>query len=175
MITQKNFFFKKKQILQLTILAVLMLAGMSLYEALKQILFPEITIWQSHLITIVFSTLCATVAGFFILRKYIRLTDTLTQKNKESEALAEELEITIEKLKLTLSEIKTLTGLIPICSYCKKIRDDEGNWIQLEKYIREHSDAEFSHGLCVDCAKKMYPNFFDCQPDEEIYLKDSEL
>ncbi|HQE59339.1 MAG TPA: sensor with HAMP domain protein, partial [Spirochaetota bacterium] len=54
--------------------------------------------------------------------------------------------------------IKILSGLIPICSSCKKIRDDAGYWHQIEKYIKEHSDAVFSHGLCPICAKELYPD-----------------
>lgn len=57
------------------------------------------------------------------------------------------------------NEIKTLKGFLPICSSCKKIRDDKGYWTQIEAYIREHSEAEFSHGLCPDCMKRLYPDF----------------
>ncbi len=59
----------------------------------------------------------------------------------------------------TIEEVKTLRGVIPICSSCKKIRDDEGIWSQIETYIRDHSEVEFSHGLCPDCVKKLYPDF----------------
>jgi len=65
-------------------------------------------------------------------------------------------------LKKTLSEVKTLRGFLPICSHCKKIRDDNGYWKQIEAYIQEHSHAEFSHSICQECAKKYYP-------DMEIY------
>jgi hypothetical protein len=60
-------------------------------------------------------------------------------------------------LKEALAEVKTLSGLIPICMTCKKIRDDNGYWNQLEAYISEHSEAEFSHGLCPECLRKHYP------------------
>ena len=53
--------------------------------------------------------------------------------------------------------VKVLKGLLPICTSCKKIRDDQGYWNQLEIYIREHSEAEFTHGLCPECVKKFYP------------------
>ncbi len=59
-----------------------------------------------------------------------------------------------------LSRIKTLSGLLPICSSCKKIRDDKGYWKQIESYISEHSEALFSHGICPDCAKNIYPELF---------------
>lgn len=64
------------------------------------------------------------------------------------------------KLSQALSEIKTLSGLLPICSHCKKIRDDEGYWQLVEVYIKERSDVEFSHGLCPDCAEELYPQVF---------------
>jgi hypothetical protein len=56
-----------------------------------------------------------------------------------------------------LLEVKTLSGFLPICSYCKKIRDDQGYWEQIESYIGEHSDAVFSHSVCQECAEKYYP------------------
>jgi PAS domain S-box-containing protein len=59
-----------------------------------------------------------------------------------------------------LERVKTLKGFIPICSSCKKIRNDSGFWSQIEAYISEHSDAEFSHGLCPECAQKLYPEFY---------------
>lgn len=64
------------------------------------------------------------------------------------------------ELKKALTEIKKLTGLLPICASCKKIRNDKGYWEQLEVYIEDHSDAQFSHGICPDCAKKLYPEYY---------------
>jgi len=94
--------------------------------------------------------------------------ELLTQKNLELEAeIAERKKIEAQKeeliseLKVALSKIKVLSGLVPICANCKKIRDDKGFWNQMEKYISDHSDAVFSHGICPDCIKKLYPNFFD--------------
>jgi CheY-like chemotaxis protein len=63
------------------------------------------------------------------------------------------------KLQEALDQIKILKGIIPICSSCKKIRDDKGYWQQVEEYISDHSDAEFSHGICPECAAKLYPEF----------------
>ena len=57
-----------------------------------------------------------------------------------------------------LEEIKKLKGILPICSSCKKIRDDKGYWQQIEAYIGQHSGAEFTHGICPDCARKLYPD-----------------
>jgi hypothetical protein len=61
-----------------------------------------------------------------------------------------------ERLEKALSEVKTLSGLIPICSHCKKIRDDKGYWNQVEAYIQQHSDVKFSHGICQECIQKYY-------------------
>jgi hypothetical protein len=58
-----------------------------------------------------------------------------------------------------ISEIKTLRGFIPICSFCKKIRDDEGYWQAIESYISNHTEAKFSHSTCPECSKEHYPDF----------------
>ena len=71
------------------------------------------------------------------------------------------LQNTVANLETALSEIKTLSGLLPICSSCHKIRDDQGYWNQLETYISSHSTAEFSHSICPDCIKKLYPELAD--------------
>ncbi len=72
------------------------------------------------------------------------------QAEKKRERLVKEREE-------ALAKVKTLSGLLPICSSCKNIRDDEGYWNQIEAYIRDHSEAEFSHSICPDCVKKLYP------------------
>jgi phosphoserine phosphatase RsbU/P len=67
----------------------------------------------------------------------------------------------VRELSDAISQIKTLRGIIPICSHCKKIRDDEGYWNQVDSYIRKHSDAQFSHGICPDCLHLLYPEIAD--------------
>jgi hypothetical protein len=67
----------------------------------------------------------------------------------------------IVELQEANEKIKILGGFLPICSHCKKIRDDEGYWQQVEKYISEHSEARFSHGVCPNCAKEHYAEFLD--------------
>jgi len=62
-------------------------------------------------------------------------------------------------LQKALNDIKTLKGIVPICSHCKKIRDDKGYWSQVEEYVQKHSKAEFSHSICPDCAKKYYSEY----------------
>ena len=81
-----------------------------------------------------------------------RLQDEI-ESRKEAESKKEKL---ILDLQNTLNEIKTLKGLLPICASCKKIRDDKGYWNQIESYIRNHSEAEFTHSICPECSKKLY-------------------
>ena len=64
---------------------------------------------------------------------------------------------TIVKLNKAIEEVKTLSGFLPICASCKKIRDDQGYWNQIEAYISEHSEAEFSHSICPECVEELYP------------------
>ncbi len=82
-----------------------------------------------------------------------------TSKNITKRKLAEiALKKEHDKLSKALKEIKTLSGLLPICASCKNIRDDKGYWTQIEGYIQAHSDAQFSHAICPACAKKLYPD-----------------
>jgi PAS domain S-box-containing protein len=67
----------------------------------------------------------------------------------------------IADLKAAMSRVKKLSGLLPICASCKNIRDDRGYWNQIEAYIRDNSEAEFSHSICPDCVKKLYPGLMD--------------
>jgi phosphoserine phosphatase RsbU/P len=71
--------------------------------------------------------------------------------------MKEKLAMQVQELRTALEHIKTLQGIIPICSYCKKIRDDQGYWSQVEAYLSLHSDARFSHGFCPDCISRHYP------------------
>ncbi|MEW5909327.1 MAG: PAS domain S-box protein [Thermodesulfobacteriota bacterium] len=76
----------------------------------------------------------------------------------ERKQMETERERLLNELQETLAKVKTLSGLLPICASCKKIRDDKGYWTQIESYIRRHSDADFSHSICPDCMKKLYPD-----------------
>ena len=79
--------------------------------------------------------------------------------------LENEREKLIKELQLTVDKVKTLSGFLPICASCKKIRDDKGYWTQIESYIKDHSEAEFSHGICPDCATKLYGNYINKDKD----------
>ncbi len=89
-----------------------------------------------------------------LLERSIRYS--IAQKRAEAEK-----DRLIKQLQEAMKEIKTLSGLIPICASCKKIRDDSGYWKQVEQYIEEHSQAEFSHGICPECAEKLYPEYYN--------------
>lgn len=83
-------------------------------------------------------------------------TDISDRKRAEKER-----EVLIKELQATIANVKTLTGLLPICASCKKVRDDHGYWHQVEKYFQEHAPVNFTHGLCPECAHTLYPDIFD--------------
>jgi DNA-binding response OmpR family regulator len=91
-----------------------------------------------------------------------RLTTHLTLRRlqKSLEGRNAELQAKNEQLQQALDQVKKLSGLLPICANCKKIRDDQGYWQDVAVYIRDHSEAEFSHGICPDCMKRLYPDFY---------------
>jgi len=81
-----------------------------------------------------------------------------TRMREQQRLLEEKVEERTLELRTALSEVKTLSGLLPMCASCKKIRDDSGYWNSVETFIRENSDADFTHGLCPDCRKTLYPD-----------------
>jgi hypothetical protein len=89
------------------------------------------------------------------------LTRSLKKKSRMLEKLNQEKGILIQDLQKALSEVKTLSGLLPICSVCKNIRDDQGYWNKVETYIGSRSTAEFTHSYCPDCIRKMFPDQAD--------------
>lgn len=98
-------------------------------------------------------TACGAKLGHEIM--VMTISRDITERKNSEKALRREK----EKLEEALAEVKKLSGLLPICSSCKKIRDDNGYWNQIENYIRDHSEADFSHSLCPECAKKLYPKY----------------
>jgi len=79
-------------------------------------------------------------------QRIVELQSALTEANLE--------------LRNALAQVKKLSGFLPICAACKKIRDDKGYWQQIEAYIRDHSEAEFSHSICPDCSRRLYPELY---------------
>lgn len=74
--------------------------------------------------------------------------------------------VTITITRNVFRKMKYLEGILPVCASCKKIRDDKECWHQIEEYIRDRSSADFSHGICPDCARKLYPNLFEKEKPE---------
>ncbi len=91
-------------------------------------------------------------------------TQGIARDITERKLAEKERELLIKNLQKALESVKTLSGLVPICSSCKKIRDDNGYWNQIEAYVQKHSNAEFSHGICPDCSDRLYG-------DKDWYIK----
>jgi len=89
-----------------------------------------------------------------------RLIYAVARDITERKQIEEDREKLIIELQESISKIRMLSGLLPICSSCKKIRNDQGYWEQIEIYIHEHSEADFSHGICPECAQRLYPEFY---------------
>ena len=125
-------------------------------EALIMLLLmylPPITFYQEAFLDALLLTLIALPALYFLVFRPIRLhIDLRRQAEDQKDSL-------IIELQEALDEVKALRGFIPICASCKNIRDDKGFWQQIEVYLSAHSDTKFSHGICPECAKKLYPNF----------------
>ncbi len=94
-------------------------------------------------------------------RNYLTVLPSTVQNVILRKRAEEEREKLIKELQEALAKIKTLSGFLPICSFCKKIRDDKGYWNQIETYIQDHSEAEFTHCICQECAKKLYPDLYE--------------
>jgi PleD family two-component response regulator len=89
----------------------------------------------------------------------------LRAANAQLAGQVHELSALNHKLQDALDRVRTLSGLLPICANCKKVKDDQGYWHQVEVYVQEHSDAEFSHGLCPDCLRELYPEYYPQEQD----------
>lgn len=132
-----------KEIFLISIVASIILT-ISIASIMSMIFHGYVTI--DYIIT---SFICSSIVAAVIVHIILGLTNEL--KVSEDNLLKSNME-----LSKALSEIKTLGGLLPICSSCKKIRDDKGYWNNLEAYIESHSDASFTHGMCTECSEKLY-------------------
>jgi hypothetical protein len=102
--------------------------------------------------------------GDELARRVEERTALLATEIEERKRAEAECEVVIAELRDVLSNVKHLRGLLPICASCKRIRDDHGYWNDVEEYIRKHSEADFTHGICPDCAKKLYPGIGTLPP-----------
>jgi PAS domain S-box-containing protein len=91
----------------------------------------------------------------------VNYADGVLSEVTDRKKAEKERETLIQRLHMALSQVKTLQGLLPICASCNKIKDGDGSWERLETYIRKHTDASFSHSICPQCAKKLYPEIYE--------------
>jgi hypothetical protein len=147
---QPSPFLELLCIIMLAVLGVALAHLIDLFEVIYQWSRAHEE-WQVDEIFAAFIILTIGLAIFSFRRRreQVREHSELLRLMVEKEKMIIELQDATEKIKI-------LRGFLPICSHCKKIRDDEGYWQQLEKYISKHSEAQFSHGICPTCAKEHY-------------------
>src|SRR5437660_4319125 len=116
---------------------------------------------ESHLLQIPMLFIMATFYGVFAekVRRERRSKVELIDYVAALKRAEEERESLIRQLQDALTKVKVLQGILPICARCKKIRDGKGDWHAMESYIREHSDADFTHGVCPECLNNLYPGY----------------
>jgi|GEM_PF-1351462 len=114
--------------------------------------------------------ICRLAGNYLLLGERPTLLDNdlfskMSQLHEELLSITRELAIQKAELERARTSLKILQGLLPICSACKKIRDDQGFWQQIEHYIAEHSEADFSHSICPECARQLYPQYLRKDPE----------
>jgi len=141
---------------RIVILSVALALSLWLFDALLHRLFAQgmlPAVWDparpEH------DILIRSLAAAYVLIFGVVIAVTVSQRRK----VEKEREELILRLQDALAHVKTLSGLLPICANCKRIRDDQGYWRNVEAYVRDHSEAEFTHGLCPECARKLYPEY----------------
>ena len=111
--------------------------------------------WITAMVGWTLASVVLTASFYIFNNELIEALSSSQQQQRKLEQAVRDLDQSNEKLQLAMNEIATLQGIIPICSYCHSIRDDEGAWYQLETYLSNHSEAQFSHGICPDCNTKV--------------------
>ena len=134
--TQKTYHYVKKQ------------GDALVSETVNSLVAPDGTLWNKA--SVIRDENGAVIGAIESIR------DISDRKQQE-----EEREKLIQELQTALSEIRKLSGMLPICASCKKIRDDKGYWQQVEAYISTHSEVRFSHSVCPECARKLYPEYYE--------------
>lgn len=116
---------------------------------------PEYELFQATMVNIVYFT-AVTLVDVGVALSFLMMNS----QRLETELIASEehLATTLAELRETMSEMKTLSGLLPICSYCRRIRTDDGSWQQLDLYVKQHTETDFSHGICPECIKTHLPD-----------------
>jgi hypothetical protein len=119
--------------------------------------------WRAFVVNFILTSSLTLLPVTFLVSALGKLMQSLEEK---VESRTNELVTRNADLEEALGKVNQLSGLLPICSGCKKVRDDQGYWEQVESYIVRHSDAQFSHGICPDCADKIYPGIKGGSPSE---------
>jgi hypothetical protein len=131
-----------------------MFVGLTFLEVIKPAFALDADLWTSQLATILVGTLLAAGGAYAVLREYRRMChQALAHVEQRARAESE-----VSRLRERLSDAlaKVISGFVPICSYCKCIRLRDGQWVQVEAYVEDRSEATFTHGLCPECEKRVY-------------------
>ncbi len=132
-----------------TVIAILFCSKTIVFQYDADLLLTSYSHWIPYIIN---TALFCTVSCVAILNYRERTEVLINEVRQQRDAL----KATNTQLEQALSDVKTLSGLLPICASCKKIRDDQGYWNQIEAYIENHTDAHFSHGICAECQETLY-------------------
>lgn len=125
----------------------------------------EVALFKEHITNAIIFTVIIVLLSFLIL--YISFSKLIGNIEELNATLEDKVAERTKELEISLSKVKVLSGLLPICASCKKIRDDQGYWAQIEDYIGKYSDVEFSHSICPDCVEKLYPEIADKIKDKK--------
>ena len=109
----------------------------------------------AQMATWLFDVVLAALFAFLLQHLLVRGTSALMRRIERQRELLEANAVLVAELRQAMQNVQALSGLIPICAHCKKIRNDEGFWEQVESYLHFHSEAQFTHGICPDCASVM--------------------
>jgi hypothetical protein len=139
-----------------TILLLLCYSLFITFRAIAWVLYPQDSLFvagTAHQLYFLFVAVIEVGIGI--------IWPMMNNQRVEAELLASEINLksTINDLEEALSKVKTLSGILPICMHCKEIRDDQGYWSQIESFISQNSEAEFSHGICPKCMEEKYPGY----------------
>jgi len=164
----------KKLLLPYAISIIILAAGLPFFQPSGNVLFGHyinlaifvIISWLAS--RMIYYNSCSNIQSGLLLKKSNIALEKQIEQNKlmNSRMVKTHLSLrtTISELKNAMEQVNLLSGMLPICSSCKKIRDDGGYWQQIESYISKHSAVEFSHSLCPECVNKLYPNLKDKNP-----------
>lgn len=144
--------FNYGNMLFLPVIFVIAAVSMMISEYIGHNAIKFHAIWNAFMVMMMFIVFIAILHKLRSEQKIIRDQKKLLERELNEKSLL------VKDLGEALNKVKTLKGLLPICSYCKKIRDDKGYWNQLEEYVSKNSDANFSHSICPDCSQKYYPD-----------------